>query len=678
MEFALQKLPLVVLLIPMFSFLVLAFFGNKLPRGGDWLATTLLFLNLALSGFILFVFGMTGRYELNLEWFNLGNNSFFGMQKFFAGFQIDALTAVMLVVVNAISSFVHLFSVKYMEGDAKYKKYFSYLGLFTFSMLGLVLTNNILLMYVFWELVGLCSYLLIGFWYENKAPQEAAKKAFIVNRVGDVGFFLGISVLFLTIGSLTFSDIFAGVEAGKLAGGTLTAAGILLFCGAVGKSAQFPLHVWLPDAMEGPTPVSALIHAATMVAAGVYLVARIFVILSADALTVITFIGVITAFISATIALTQNDIKKVLAYSTISQLGYMIMAIGVGAYSFGFFHLVTHAFFKACLFLTAGSVIYGMHHVQDIREMGGLRKKMPITFYTFLMATLAISGVPLTSGFLSKDAILASTLAFADINGGITILVPILAFGVAGLTAFYMFRLLIITFLGEPKNKEKYEHCHESPVQMTLPLILLAVLSFFGFFSLNPLSADHGWFLTMVKMPESLLAGTQGAMYHILPLEEFEEHLHHAHGTAMILSLVISGLGILTAYLFYYWEKINADKLAEAIKPLYNFSLNKWYFDELYDKTAVAFTMGISKLSGWIDAKIVDGIVNGSATFTRGISKYSGLFDNIFVDGIVNLTGGLVGAFGLIFRKFQTGKIQTYIAFLVFGIIVLYFVFRVF
>jgi len=671
MEFALHKLPIVVLLIPMLSFLVLSFFGKKLPRGGDWLATFLLFLNLIFSGIILYTFSALGKYELNVEWINLGQTHIF------AGFQIDSLTALMLVVVNTISSFVHLFSVKYMEGDTKYSRYFAWLGLFTFSMLGLVLVNSILLMYVFWELVGISSYLLIGFWYEKKAPQEAAKKAFIVNRVGDAGFLLGILVIFLTIGSFTFNDIFAGVEAGKLSGGLLTAAGILLFCGAVGKSAQFPLHVWLPDAMEGPTPVSALIHAATMVAAGVYLVARMFIMLSADALTVITYIGIITAFISATIAITQNDIKKVLAYSTISQLGYMIMAIGVGAYSFGFFHLVTHAFFKACLFLTAGSVIYGMHHVQDIREMGGLKNKMPITFYTFLMATLAISGVPFTSGFLSKDAILAATLAFGNTNGGIHYIVPILAFLVAGMTAFYMFRLLILTFLGEPKNKEKYDHCHESPKQMTIPLILLATLSFFAFFSLNPFNADGGWFLNMVKMPEHLLAGTKGVMYHILPLEEYKELIHHSHNLAMILSLAISGLGILTAFSFYFWKKINVEKLTNSIKPLYNFSLNKWYFDELYDKTFITGTMGLSKVSKWFDNNIVDGLVNGAAAFTRGFSKYSGLFDNIFVDGLVNLTGGIVGAFGLIFRKFQTGKIQTYIAFLLFGIIILYFIFRV-
>lgn len=672
MDNTLHYLPLVILLIPMFSFLLLAFFGNWLPRKGDFIAVTLLFINLGLSVFVLFVFAQTGKYSFTVDWFDLGK----GNTSFTAGFVIDELSAIMLIVVNTISAFVHLFSVKYMEGDAKYKKYYSYLGLFTFSMLGLVLTNNVLLMYVFWELVGVSSYLLIGFWYEKPAPQEAAKKAFIVNRVGDVGFFLGIMIIFLTLGTFNFTDIFAGVEAGKLQGGMLTAAGILLFCGAIGKSAQFPLHVWLPDAMEGPTPVSALIHAATMVAAGVYLTARIFVMLSADALTFVTFIGAITAFISATIAITQNDIKKVLAYSTISQLGYMIMAIGVGAMSFGMFHLVTHAFFKACLFLTAGSVIYGMHHVQDIREMGGLRKKMPITYYTFLMATLALCGIPLTSGFLSKDSILAATMAFANINGGITYIIPVIGFSVAGLTAFYMFRLLIITFLGEPKNQEKYDHCHESPIQMTLPLIVLALLSFFAFFSFNPFDANAGWIMHMMKTPESLLTGTKGLIYHIVDREEYTELLHHAHYPAMFLSLGVAGLGILSAFVFYFWKKIDVDSLTEKIKPVYNFSLNKWYFDELYGATFIAFTMGISRLSAWIDNKIVDGAVNGAATLTSWTSTASGKFDNIVVDGLVNLSGGLVGFFGLIFRKFQTGKIQTYILFLVFGIIVLYFLFR--
>jgi NADH-quinone oxidoreductase subunit L len=613
-----------------------------------------------------------GEYKFTFEWFSLGA----GDTVFTAGFTIDALSALMLVVVNLISAVVHLFSVKYMEGDAKYGTYFAYLGLFTFSMLGIVITNNLLLMYVFWELVGLSSYLLIGFWYENKAPQEAAKKAFIVNRIGDVGFLTGIMIVFLFIGQFGFTEIFDGVQAGKLSGGWLTAAGILIFCGAVGKSAQFPLHVWLPDAMEGPTPVSALIHAATMVAAGVYLVARVFIMFSADALTVITYIGAITAFISATIALTQDDIKKILAYSTVSQLGYMIMALGIGAYSYGVFHLVTHAFFKACLFLGAGSVIYAMHHVQNISEMGGLRKKMPLTFITFLVSTISISGIPLTSGFLSKDSILAATIAFGNVNGGINYIIPVIAFLVAGLTAFYMFRLVIKTFFGEPKNKEKFAHCKESPLAMTLPLIILAVLSIFIFYSFNPIDAGSGWFLNTVQNPESLNVGTVGAIYHIIPQAEFQEFIHHVHYPAMAMSVVIALLGILTAFVFYYWKKVNTEKWKVRLKPLYLFSLNKWYFDELYHYTAISFTMLLSKAADMFDKYVVDGIVNGSASFIRKFSDISGLFDKYIVDGLVNLSAGTVGFFGAIFRKTQTGKIQTYIAFLLFGMIVLYFIIR--
>lgn len=674
MEFALHSLPVIVLLLPLLSFVILIFFNKRLPRRGDWLGTTLLFINLIFSFVIFAAFLQRGEYDFTLDWFNLGSDG----AKFTVGFKIDAYSSLMLIVVNIISSFVHLFSVKYMEDDAKYGRYYAFLGLFTFSMLGIVLTNNILLMYVFWELVGLSSYLLIGFWYENKAPQEAAKKAFLVNRIGDVGFLLGIIVIFLFIGNFSFSGIFAGVTAGKLSGGWLTAAGILLFCGAVGKSAQFPLHVWLPDAMEGPTPVSALIHAATMVAAGVYMLARIFVLLSADALTVITYIGTITVFIGATIALTQNDIKKVLAYSTISQLGYMVMAIGVSGVSIGFFHLVTHAFFKACLFLGAGSVIYGMHHIQDIREMGGLRKKMPITYYSFLISTLAISGVPLTSGFMSKDNIIAATMAFAEVNGGINYIVPVIAIISAGLTGFYMFRLVIKTFFGEPVNKEKYEHVKESSWQMTFPLIILSVLSFFAFYSFNPIDASNGWFMNLVHTPESLLKNTSGALYKILPYEEFEGMIHHMHYPAMLLSVLMAGLGILTAYLFYQWKKVNVAKLVQTFRPLYLFSLNKWYFDELYHYTFISFTMGLSKLSSVFDKYVVDGIVNGAAYLTRQVSIAGGLFDKYIVDGFVNLVSYIVGLFGLIFRKFQTGKIQTYIMFTVFGVIFLFLILRMF
>lgn len=672
MEFALHFIPLAILIIPLISFLIIIFFGKRLPRQGDWLGTALLFLNLFLSFYVFVSFMSLGKFSVTFDWFSLGVND----TNFTVGFVVDQLSAIMLVVVNLISAVVHLFSVKYMEGDSKYSKYFAYLGLFTFSMLGIVITNNLLLMYVFWELVGLSSYLLIGFWYEKRPPQEAAKKAFIVNRIGDFGFLIGIMIVFYFIGNFAFSEIFSGISEGKIPSGWLTAAGILLFCGAIGKSAQFPLHVWLPDAMEGPTPVSALIHAATMVAAGVYLTARIFIMLTADALTFVAYIGAITSFIAATIALTQNDIKKILAYSTVSQLGYMIMAIGIGAYSYGVFHLVTHAFFKACMFLGAGSVIYGMHHIQDINEMGGLRKKMPVTFITFLVSTLAISGIPFTSGFLSKDSILASTMAFSNINGGITILIPVIAFTVAGLTAFYMFRLVIKTFLGTPRNIEKYEHCHESPIQMTLPLIILSGLSVFFFYSFNPLSAEGGWILNVLKSPESLLVGTKGAINHIVSREEFNEALHHAHYPAMILSLVLAGLGILISFVFYFWNKVDTEKLKSALNPLYKFSLNKWYFDELYHYTAVLVVMSLSTLASIFDKYVIDGIVNGAAYLTKKLSDFGGLFDKYVVDGIVNLTGGTVWFFGMVFRKFQTGKIQTYIGFLVFSIVLLYFILR--
>src|SRR5512135_2544105 len=406
------SLSLAVLLLPLFNFVFLIFFSRRLPRQGDWLATFLLFVGLALSAVVLYT-KLTGYHDETIQstftWVNFGNVPGLGQFQWSLGFAVDNLSAIMMVVVNIISSLVHLFSIGYMKGDVRYGRYFAYLGVFTFSMLGIVLTNNFFLMYVSWELVGLSSYLLIGHWFEKKSASDAAKKAFIVNRVGDVGMFTGILILYATFHTFSFDAIFGAMQSGQIPFGSeawLTAAGILIFCGAIGKSAQFPLHVWLPDAMEGPTPVSALIHAATMVAAGVYLVARTFPLMTADALMVIAYIGAITAFISATIAIAQNDIKKVLAYSTISQLGYMIMSLGAGAYTAGFFHLTTHAMFKAGLFLGSGSVIHAMHHAlhsggdhttdpQDIRNMGGLRKKMPVTFWTFVIYTLAISGIPL-------------------------------------------------------------------------------------------------------------------------------------------------------------------------------------------------------------------------------------------------------------------------------------------
>jgi NADH-quinone oxidoreductase subunit L len=749
-------LALIIWLVPLADFAVLIFFHKRLPRSGDWFGTSILFAALALSFTILFTklnYFHDQTLQTTFTWVNFGTVPGMGAMQIDLGFMIDNVTAIMLVVVCLVSSLVHLFSIGYMKDDVRYGRYYAYLGLFSFSMFGIVLTNNFLLMYVSWELVGLSSYLLIGHWFEKKSASDASKKAFIVNRVGDVGMFTGILILFTTFHSFSFDTIFEMMKAGQIPFGSeswLTAAGILIFCGAVGKSAQFPLHVWLPDAMEGPTPVSALIHAATMVAAGVYLVTRTFAIMTADALMVIAYIGAITAFISATIAIAQNDIKKVLAYSTVSQLGYMIMGLGVGAYTAGFFHLTTHAMFKAGLFLGSGSVIYAMHHAlhhandhhtdaQDIRNMGGLRTKMPITFWTFLIYTLAISGVPLTSGFLSKDEILAGTLAFGNLHGGLHWIIPTIGFFVAGLTAFYMFRLVILTFLGEHKDHHRVDAIHESPWVMTVPLIIFAVFSFFAFYSFNPIGASSGWFYRAVVRPESVVPEAVAAVN----AETFGEALHHAHGLAMLLSLAVAGFGILIAFTTYYWKKINADAVASApvLKVLYKFFLNKWYFDEFYQMTFVKGTDIVADSYRWFDSVIIDGIVNGVAKWTIGMTHgvkhtweegiagsifyliifallslfigwqvaigllagsegsaaiaecillgtgaaalsfflfYVGVggFDTTIIDGMVNLFAYFAGFFGLLARKLQTGKVQTYLAFALFGVMVFFLWFR--
>lgn len=687
---------LIVLFLPLLGFSLLILSGKKLPKA-HIVETLILFSALILS--IAICYAKLAYYEnqniiAEISWINLQNFPALGSININLGIKLDNLTVIMLFVVNLISFLVHLFSIEYMRGDKRYNRYFAYLGIFTFSMLGIVLTHNILMMYIFWELVGLSSYLLIGFWFEKKSASDAAKKAFLVNRIGDIGMFIGIMILFTNYKTFTFDTIFAQISAGNLPFGSpvwLTAAGILIFMGAVGKSAQFPLHVWLPDAMEGPTPVSALIHAATMVAAGVYLVARVFVLLTADAMLTIAVIGAVTAFISATIALTQNDIKKVLAYSTVSQLGYMIMSLGVGAFAFAFFHLVTHAFFKACLFLGSGSVIHTMHHEQDIRNMGGLRKKLPVTYATFLISTLAISGVPFTSGFLSKDGILAGTLAFGNLTGHW--LIPVIAFTVALMTAFYMFRLVIITFHGEPRDHHKYEHAHESKWVMTLPLIILSMLSLFFWYTYNPINAEAGWFLeSWIKTPATIVPedmrfdfmksentahNTLGNEY-ITHSESYVHAMHLVHYPAMILSLLLGGIGILLAFTFYQWKKIDADKLVSSIKPLYKFSFNKWFFDELYNNYIVEGSLKFSRFLSWFDNKIVDGIVNGAASVTRLISDVHNLFDKYVVDGLVNFTAFFSGSIGIGFRKFQTGKVQTYVVFVVFSVIILLFIFRPF
>lgn len=719
-------LSIAILLVPMVSFIINIFFGNKLGKISGLIGTTILGIDLALAIFVAFTklstFADLALIQNKVEWFNLGSS------KINVGIGIDNIAAIMLIVVTLISFLVHLFSTVYMEGDRRYPKFFAYLGLFTFSMLGIVIANNFLLMYIFWELVGISSYLLIGFWYEKDSASNASKKAFITNRIGDLGFFIGIMILFFTYGSFMFEDVFAGISSGKMPFDNptlLTIAGMCIFMGAIGKSAQFPLHVWLPDAMEGPTPVSALIHAATMVAAGVYLVAKVFVMFTADALTFIAVIGTITAFISATIAITQNDFKKVLAYSTVSQLGFMIMSLGTGGYTNGFFHLVTHAWFKAALFLASGSVIHAMHHAmhhlhdhhsdpQDINNMGGLRKTMPWTYRSFLFATLALSGVPITSGFLSKDGILAGTLAYANLTGGWRWIIPILGFSAAGMTAFYMFRLTILAFHGKPKT-DIAQHTKENKLPIVLPLVILATLSLWFFYSPNPTNASNGWFHQSVVQPATVvpaayqwdflmpeqhatseISGNEHEQ-HVLPGEsseakaietsaaehvgghsyanKFQEELHHFHNTAMILSLLIAGFGIFLAFMIYQFKIISADKLASRLKPLHQFSYNKWYFDELYKATAIGGTLVLAKALSWFDTYIVDGMVNLSSYVTRGFSFFVGLFDNYVIDGIVNLTANVTGYCGNMIRKLQTGSVQAYVAFALLGLLIIIYFF---
>ncbi|OGR16005.1 MAG: NADH-quinone oxidoreductase subunit L, partial [Deltaproteobacteria bacterium RIFOXYD2_FULL_66_9] len=490
----------IIPLLPLLSFFINIAVGKRLPRKGDWLCLGTIAIGLAISIGIFYevfrAYDPNFRYHVVFPWLTVGDRALLN-----TGILIDNVTAVMLLVVTIVSTLVHLFSIGYMHGDPKYNRFFAYLSIFSFSMLGLVLAESFLFIYIFWELVGLSSYLLIGFWFEKKSASDAGKKAFIVNRVGDFGFLIGILIIYATCGVLGYDQVFLAIGEGKLSGTLLTLAGIGVFCGAIGKSAQFPLHVWLPDAMEGPTPVSALIHAATMVAAGVYLVGRVYPMFTPDAFLFIACFGLITLFLTATIALAQNDIKKVLAYSTCSQLGYMIMGLGVGGYTAGLAHLTTHAAFKACLFLGSGSVIHAVHS-QDIQEMGGLRKKMPITFVTFLIATLAISGVPGFSGFYSKDMILAAALEFGMKSANpLHMIFFVGALFTAGLTAFYMFRLVILTFFGAPKDHHKYDHAHESPASMWVPLVVLAGLSFSFWYS--------GWFGTLVQKPKSVanLAG---------------------------------------------------------------------------------------------------------------------------------------------------------------------------
>lgn len=670
--------PLLILFLPLISFIILIFFGKKLPRQGDWVAVGSIVTTFILAVY-LFVQMLT-NYDANfshgasLSWIDMG------AFKIDLGILVDNLTIVMLLIVTLVSSCTHIFSLEYMKGDVRYNRYYAYLGLFTFSMNGIVLADNLISMYMSWELVGVSSYLLIGHWFEKDSAANASKKAFLTNRVGDIGFFIGIMLLYSAVGAFTFAPIFDSISGGEaIAGMTLTLAGLGIFMGAVGKSSQFPLHIWLPDAMEGPTPVSALMHAATMVAAGVYMCVRLFPIFTADALTVIAYIGAITAILAALTAITQNDIKKVLAYSTVSQLGFMVLAVGTGVYTAAFFHLLTHAMFKANLFYCSGSVIHSMHHAlheahdhdtdpQDMRNMGGFREKMPITYYSMLISTLAIAGVPLFSGFLSKDAILAGTLAFAQQNPG-HFLLPLLGFSAAAITAFYMFRLIFMTFHGKPNMKNIFKDIHESPKEMTGPIVLLGALSFFIFYTLpsnfNPIK-DKGWFTDLIVPRNSAVPGS-------LTANEIAEYAHHAHYLAMGLSLLVAAAGILLAVLMYQRQSISAEKLANKFGFLYHWSYNKFYFDENYNRYLYQPFLRLANSISWLDWEFYDKyFINGFGKLTKLFSKISGKFDYDGIDqGLVDGFGRVSAVSGNFLRNIQTGRLQNYLLFVVAGILVI-------
>lgn len=597
---------------PLAAFAILTAMGKGARRTGPWIGIIGTLASLVLSLCIAFerMADNADDYSKSIEWLQIGS------LKLSAGFEVTNLTSLMLVVVTLVSFLVNVYSQGYMRDDERISTFYAYVALFTSSMLGLVLSDNLLTFYMFWELVGVCSFLLVGFWYHKPEAKAAAKKAFIVTRIGDLGLLIALLLLFWympdhALDFTTIHNVFS-TPGGVISVGITTLIALLIFLGAVGKSGQFPLHTWLPDAMEGPTPISALIHAATMVAAGVFLVARTFPIFEASdaAMTTVAVIGAFTAIFAASIGLAQNDIKRILAYSTVSQLGYMMLALGVGSVSAAMFHLFTHAFFKALLFLGAGSVIHGAH-TQDIREMGGLGKTMRITAWTFGIGALALSGIPPFAGFWSKDAILAAAL---DKNGILFAVGAIAAF----FTALYMARLYFLVFTGKPKQDN---HAHESPSSMTIPLIVLAILSVVAGFVDTPFKGWLGEWLTG-EAPE-----------------------HHASGIVMVVSVAVGLLGIYIGWLVYVKGTVRRDAVSSRAPTLVRTLERKYYIDELYDLLLVKPL--------------------------RSFGKALQAFDDYIVDGVVRLAGYSTSALGRLNSRLQSGQVQTYALTALIGIVIL-------
>ena len=608
-----------ILFLPLFSAVFITLFTLKSKT-----LSSLISIGAVATGFVLTALfvqanGIHTNVETSVNWLTIG-----GLNVDF-GLKLDALSMMMLFVVTGVGGLIHIYSYSYMDEDAGKSRFFAFLSLFTFSMLGIVLANNFLMTFIFWELVGVSSYLLIGFWFEKPSAGDAAKKAFITNRLGDFGFLAGILMVWGLLGSLNFSALQNSMVANPAAlGAGATIAGLLIFCGAAGKSAQFPLHVWLPDAMEGPTPVSALIHAATMVAAGVYMLCRTLFLYNADALHVIAYIGGFTALLAALMAVQQNDIKRIIAYSTLSQLGYMVMAVGLSGPTPAMFHLTTHAFFKALLFLAAGSVIIGMHHEQDIWHMGGLKKKMPVTFWTFTIGALALSGIPPFAGFYSKDSIFAQCLEQKNY------LLFAVAVFVAGLTAFYTFRLFFVVFFGKEKT-DHAKHAHESPLIITAPLVILAVFATIGGFI--GITNNYG---SQFAADHETLSLTQQLLE---PLKT---------PVPMLIGIGVALAGIFLAFLLY--KNGDKDPLPAKLGGLATAMKNKFYFDELYEATFIRAHDFLAAVADWIDRWILEGAIIGA------------------IRGGTDLSGRAL-------RLAQTGNLQTYAFLFVLGVaLLLYFV----
>jgi NADH-quinone oxidoreductase subunit L len=649
-------------------------------------------------------------------------------------YYIDSLTLVMFMMVTLIATCIHIFAIGYMSdeltddyvdhqvhtGDGghlhrpgRHYRFFAFMSLFCFSMLGLVLAGNIFQVFVFWELVGICSYFLIGFYVERRSASTAANKAFIMNRVGDFGFLIGLMVLWTWFGTFQFSThAVDGIERpglfemlrgpkGELDVDThenvvrlhdptgqhksipyllLVVAGLGVFGGCVGKSAQFPLQTWLPDAMEGPTPVSALVHSATMVAAGVYLAGRFFTMFKPEVLLTIAYVGCVTLFLAATIAVVATDIKRVLAYSTISQLGYMMLGIGVGGWGAGLFHLITHAFFKSLMFLASGSVIVGCHHEQDMTRMGGLMRKMPITALTMLVGVIAISGLAIPvlgttfafSGYHSKDAIVASAMAFRQSNPVHFLLffVPLLT---AGITAFYMFRLWFFTFAGQPRDAHVHDHAKESPSVMTGPLLVLSVFAIFVAFG-----GEEGplYRLLIHSEPAGLAAGIAGSPSGIvLPAHAA---IHAVHADAGGLALIAAFAGLLVAFLLYGLRVVDPADIARQLRGLHSFLVEKWQFDHLYEVMFVRPVLVVARWFAAFDRVVIDGFLHALTYLTIDLSKLDRRFDEGVIDGMVNATGDAIFAVGRSFRVIQTGSLRQYVMFIAIGVVALFMLLMMF